>query len=234
MPRANGRPLDQLREVRIVTGVQKDPWGSVQIAFEDTVVLIAATVAEQVPPWLKGKGRGWITAEYSMLPGSTPGRQGRVQKGRSEEIQRLVGRSLRAMVDLTALGERLITVDCDVIQADAGTRCAAITGGCVAVELAIARLLKEGLLTASPVRRRVCAVSCTVTDGVPMLDPDYSEDHRADVDANFVFCDDGRLVEIQGTAEGEPFDTRTLESLLSLARQGADRLFQIQKNTIGR
>jgi ribonuclease PH len=234
MPRANGRPLDQLREVRIITGVQKDPWGSVQIAFEDTVVLVAATVAEQVPPWLKGKGRGWITAEYSMLPGSTPGRQGRVQKGRSEEIQRLVGRSLRAMVDLTALGERLITVDCDVIQADAGTRCAAITGGCVAVELAIARLLKEGLLTASPVRRRVCAVSCTVTDGVPMLDPDYSEDHRADVDANFVFCDDGRLVEIQGTAEGEPFDTPTLEALLRLARQGADTLFQIQKNTIGR
>ncbi len=233
MPRANDRPVDQLRSVRILTGVQKDPWGSVQIAFEDTVVLVAATVAEQVPPWLKGKGRGWITAEYSMLPGSTPGRQGRVQKGRSEEIQRLVGRSLRAMVDLAALGERLITVDCDVLQADAGTRCASITGGCVAVELAVRRLLREGLLPASPIRRRVCAVSCALVDGVPVLDPDYSEDHRADVDANFVFCEDGRLVEVQGTAEGEPFDTASLEALLRLARKGADALFDIQRATVG-
>ena len=234
MPRANGRPLDRLRNVSMTTGVQKDPWGSVQITFDDTIVLIAATVADQVPSWLKGKGRGWITAEYSMLPGSTPGRQGRVQKGRSEEIQRLVGRSLRAMVDLTALGERLITVDCDVIQADAGTRCAAITGGCVAVELAIQRLIREGQLAASPITRRVCAVSCAVVAGVPMLDPDYSEDHRADVDANFVFCDDGRLVEIQGTAEGEPFDTPTLNALLGLAAQGATALFEIQRQTLGR
>jgi ribonuclease PH len=231
--RAGGRQADRLRDVRILTGIQKDPWGSVQVSFGDTVVLIAATVAEQVPPWLKGQGRGWITAEYSMLPGSTPGRQGRVQKGRSEEIQRLVGRSLRAMVDLAALGERLITVDCDVIQADAGTRCAAITGGCVAVELAVRRLVRQGLLAASPVRRRVCAASCVVTDGVALLDPDYTEDHRADVDANFVFCDDGRLVEVQGTAEGEPFDTAALDTLLRLAKSGATSLFEAQRQVLG-
>ncbi len=231
--RTGGRQADKLREVGILTGVQKDPWGSVQISFGDTVVLVAATVAEQVPGWLKGQGRGWITAEYAMLPGSTPGRQGRVQKGRSEEIQRLVGRSLRAMVDLVALGERVITIDCDVIQADAGTRCAAITGGCIAVELAVRRLVSQGQLAASPVRRRVCAVSCVVREGQVLLDPDYSEDHSADVDANFVFCDDGRLVEIQGTAEGEPFDTAALDSMLRLAKAGADSLFDIQRSALG-
>ena len=229
MARASGRAFDQLREVRIATGIQKDPWGSVQVSFGDTIVLIAVTVAEQVPPWLKGKGRGWITAEYAMLPGSTPGRQGRVQKGRSEEIQRLVGRSLRAMADLGALGERLITVDCDVIQADAGTRCASITGGCVAVELAVRRLVREGVLPASPLRRRVCAVSCALVDGGPVLDPDYPEDHRADVDANFVFCDDGRIVEVQGTAEGEPFAPASLDALLRLAQAGAATLFTAQQ-----
>lgn len=232
MARTNGRAPDRLRDVRIVTGVQKDPWGSVQISFDNTVVLIAATVAEQVPPWLKGQGRGWITAEYAMLPGSTPGRQGRVQKGRSEEIQRLVGRSLRAMVDLAALGERLITVDCDVIQADAGTRCASITGGCIAVELAVRRLVREGRLPASPIRRRVCAVSCVLADGTALLDPDYGEDHKADVDANFVFCDDLRLVEIQGTAEGEPFDTAGLDAMLGLAKAGAASLFATQRTIL--
>lgn len=226
--RASGRRADQLREVRLVTGVQKDPHGSVQVSFGDTVVLVAATVAEQVPPWLRGQGRGWVTAEYAMLPGSTPGRQARVQKGRSEEIQRLVGRSLRAAVDLPALGERLITVDCDVLQADAGTRCAAITGGCVALDIALRRLVREGVLAASPLRRHVCAVSVAVVDGGPVLDPDYSEDHRADVDLNVVFADDGRLVEVQGTAEGEPFDEDTLRESLRLARMGAVRLFEAQ------
>lgn len=230
--RASGRRADQLREVRLVTGVQKDPHGSVQVSFGDTVVLVAATVAEQVPPWLRGQGRGWVTAEYAMLPGSTPGRQARVQKGRSEEIQRLVGRSLRAAVDLPALGERLVTVDCDVLQADAGTRCAAITGGWVALELVVRRLVREGVLAASPLRRQVCAVSVAVVDGAPVLDPDYSEDHRADVDLNVVFTDDGRLVEVQGTAEGEPFDEVTLRESLRLARMGAVRLFEAQHGAL--
>lgn len=224
-----GRDRDQLREVRIQTGVQKDPYGSVQISFGDTVVLCAATVSPKVPDWLAGRGKGWVTAEYSMLPGSTPGRVARVQKGRSEEIQRLVGRSLRAAVDLVALGERAVTVDCDVIQADAGTRCASITGGWIALELAFRRLVREGALPASPMRRQVCAVSCALVDGAPVLDPDYDEDHRADVDANFVLADGGRLVEVQGTAEGEPFDRATLDRMLDLAQAAARRLFDAQR-----
>lgn len=226
--RKDGRRTSQLRPVTFETKVQKDPQGSVMVRFGDTVVLCAATVSTKVPDWLAGKGRGWITAEYSMLPGSGAGRVPRVQKGRSEEIQRLIGRSLRASCDLEALGERLITVDCDVIQADGGTRCASITGGWVALELAMRRLTADGLIPKSALIRRVCAVSCAVTNGVALLDPNYEEDSSADVDMNFVFADDGRLVEIQGTAEGQPFAHSTLNALLDLAWAGAKELFDLQ------
>jgi ribonuclease PH len=232
MVRTDGRAADELRPVRISTGVQRDPWGSVQIGTGHTVVICAANVSTKVPDWMAGKGKGWVTAEYSMMPGASPGRVPRVQKGRSEEIQRLVGRSLRAATDLPALGERLVTVDCDVLQADAGTRCASITGGYVALALAAERLRREGGTTAPVLRRRVCAVSCAVVDGVVVLDPDYSEDHRAEVDANFVFCDDGRLIEVQGTAEGEPFATSVLHEMLRLAWSGAERLFAAQAEAL--
>ncbi len=234
MTRADGRNNDALRKITILTGVQKDPAGSVQISFGNTVVLCAATLAEEVPPWLKrkGDGSGWITAEYSMLPGSTPGRVARKKRGRSEEIQRLIGRSLRAAFDLTALGPRTVTVDCDVIQADGGTRTAAITGGFVAVELAVRTLVASGKLPVSPVKRPVCAVSCVVIDGQVLLDPDYSEDSAADVDMNFVMSGENEFIEMQGTAEGEPFDKSLLDGMIELARLGARRLFEAQQGIL--
>jgi ribonuclease PH len=232
--RADGRRPEELRPVGIATGVQRDPHGSVQIACGHTVVLCAASVSDKVPDWLAGKARGWVTAEYSMLPGSSGTRVPRVQKGRAEEIQRLVGRALRMSIDLDALGERLVTVDCDVIQADAGTRCASITGGMVALELACRRLVAEGRLAASPIRRRVCAVSVAVAGGEPLLDPDYSEDRHADVDTNLVFTDDGRLVEVQGTAEGEPFGVEVLDRIVRLGLDGARRLFEAQAAALAR
>jgi ribonuclease PH len=234
MPREDGRKPDQMRPVTIRTGVQKNPEGSVQIAFGETVVLCAASVAEQVPDWIKREGRthGWITAEYGMLPGSTPGRASRRPRGRSEEIQRLIGRSLRAGVDLQALSGHTITVDCDVLQADAGTRTAAITGGWVAVELAIRKLTASGKLP-QPLRRRpVCAVSCVVANGEILLDPDYPEDRDADVDMNFVLVEGGDFIEVQGTAEGRPFGTEILTEMLSLAQRGAEKLFEIQKEVL--
>jgi ribonuclease PH len=234
MTRTDGRSNDALRKISIVTGVQKDPAGSVQISFGDTLVLCAATLAEEVPGWLKrkGDGSGWITAEYSMLPGSTPGRVPRKKRGRSEEIQRLIGRSLRAAFDLKALGARTITVDCDVIQADGGTRTAAITGGFVAAELAARKLVANSKLSASPVRLPVCAVSCAVVGGQVLLDPDYSEDSAADVDMNFVLSGKNEFIELQGTAEGKPFDKSLLDKMIELAGLGAQRLFEAQSNIL--
>jgi ribonuclease PH len=234
MPREDGRKPDQMRPVTIKTGIQKNPEGSVQIAFGDTVVLCAASVAEQVPDWIKrgGKTHGWITAEYGMLPGSTPGRVSRRPRGRSEEIQRLIGRSLRAGADLETLSGFTITVDCDVLQADAGTRTAAITGGWVAVELAIRKLIASGKISQSMRRRPVCAISCVVSGGQILLDPDYPEDRDADVDMNFVLVEGGDFIEVQGTAEGEPFGQKALSAMLSLAQRGAVQLFEIQKEIL--
>jgi ribonuclease PH len=234
MTRNDGRKADEMRPISIITHVQKDPAGSVQISFGNTVVLVAATIAEDIPPWLRQaeKEQGWITAEYAMLPGSTPGRAARRHKGRSEEIQRLVGRSLRAAADLEALGRRTITVDCDVIQADGGTRTAAITGGYIALELAMQKLIKEGKLERSAIIRPICAVSCVVVDDTVVLDPDYSEDHRADVDMNFVITENNEFIEVQGTAEGKPFSQDTLDQLIRLAHLGADQLFKIQQGNL--
>jgi ribonuclease PH len=224
MARPDGRLVDQLRPVRLRVGVQKDPAGSVEIALGDTVVLCAASVAEGVPPWRRGQGEGWVTAEYALLPGSVPERAGRGVSSRGREIQRLIGRGLRAAVDLAALGERTITVDCDVLQADGGTRVASLTGGYVALALALGRLREQGALVRWPVRQPVVAVSCAIVDGVAVLDPCYDEDHRADVDANFVLDGAGRLVEVQCTAERVPFDDAQLAELVRLARRGAEQL----------
>jgi ribonuclease PH len=218
--------------VRIVTGIQRDPHGSAQVSFGNTIVLCAATVSNRVPDWLAGKGRGWVTAEYAMLPGSASGRVPRIQKGRSEEIQRLVGRSLRAAVNLESMPDLLVTVDCDVLQADGGTRCASITGGWVALALAFDRLVAEGRLAASPIRYPMCAVSCAIVDGLAVLDPDYSEDHRAEVDANFVLVDGARLAEVQVTGEGAVFGDAGLGKMLALAHSATASLFAAQRSAI--
>jgi len=235
MKRVDGRQADELRPVRIVTGVQKDPAGSVQIAFGQTVVLVAASVSEQLPDWLRRQNhsQGWITAEYAMMPGATPERGSRRAGGRAKEIQRLIGRSLRAAADLTTLGERTITVDCDVLQADGGTRTAAITGGYVALELAVRKLIATGTLETAPLLRPVCGVSCGLVDGEVVLDPDYAEDSRAGVDMNFVLTDGGAFVELQGTAEGTPFEQSVLERMIAMARGGAERLFAAQREVLG-
>lgn len=203
----------------------------------NTWVLCTASVSDKVPPFLKGTGKGWVTAEYSMLPGSTKERKERdikkmKQDARSTEIQRLVGRSLRAAIDMDCLGERQITIDCDVLQADGGTRCASITGGMVALEDAISSLLKDGQLDRNPIRRRIAAVSVGVCGGKPTLDLDYAHDSTADVDFNVVMTDDGRFVELQGTAEHEPFGDTALDSLLALARSGLKKIFALQKKAL--
>ena len=232
MNRPDKRQIDELRSVEIATGIQKDPAGSVQISQGQTTVLVAANVSSKVPPWLAGQGRGWITAEYAMLPGAVPGRGRRSGGGRAREIQRLIGRSLRAAYDLDALGEHLITVDCDVIQADGGTRVASICAGWVAVALAIKKLQAEGKLDKDPIRQPVVAVSCVKVDGRVVLDPNYDEDHRADVDANFVLTHAGQYVEIQSTAEGAPFADADLTEMLKLAKKGADELAALQRKVI--
>jgi ribonuclease PH len=212
-----------------------DPMGfalsSVLVHAGRTRVLCAVTLQEEVPRWLKGSGRGWLTAEYRLLPGSTPTRQPReVMKlsGRTQEIQRLIGRSLRAALDLEALGERSLLVDCDVLQADAGTRTASITGGWVALAAALGRLREQGELAAAPLRSQVAAISVGVVEGRPLLDLDYSEDHRAEVDLNVVADARGCLLEIQGTAEGAPFSRARLDALLDLAEGGIGQLMRIQ------
>ena len=222
----------ELRKIEIVRDFTKYAAGSVLIKWGDTWVLCTASVEEKVPPFLKDTGKGWVTAEYSMLPSATGGgRKDRDIKklkldARSTEIQRLVGRALRASVDLAALGERQITIDCDVLQADGGTRCASITGGMLALEDAIAKLIAEGKLEKTPIVHRVAAVSVGVCEGRPTLDLDYAHDSTAEVDLNVVMTDDGRFVEIQGTAEHNPFTAEHLSEMLSLAKKGIASIFR--------
>jgi len=226
--RADGRAPTELRPVTLTLGVLKWAEGSCRIRVGDTEVLCSATIADRVPPHLRGKGTGWVTAEYAMLPRATAERsdresvKGRIG-GRTHEIQRLIGRSLRGVVDLGRLGERTITVDCDVLQADGGTRTASITGGYVALGAALITYGMERLLVS-----KIAAVSVGIVDGVPLLDLDYPEDSRAEVDFNVVGTDAGTYVELQGTAEGKPFDRAAVDGLLDLAGQGLERLFEVQ------
>jgi ribonuclease PH len=223
--RPSGRAPDQLRALTIERGFTMHAEGSVLVSFGNTRVLCTASVEETVPGFLKGKGQGWVTAEYGMLPRSTHTRTAREaakgkQSGRTQEIQRLIGRSLRAVTDLAALGERQITLDCDVLQADGGTRCASITGACVALHEACDKLVAEGKLAATPMRDFVAAVSVGIFRGLPVLDLDYDEDSGCDTDMNVVMTGRGGMVEVQGTAEGEPFSRAQLDRLLDLATAG--------------
>ncbi len=235
MERDFGRSEAELRPVRITTDYLRYPDGSCLIEMGNTKVLCAATLSQRVPQWLSGSGRGWITAEYSLLPASTQERTRRDSSGgRTQEIQRLIGRSLRQAVDLSLLGERTITIDCDVIQADGGTRTASITGGYVALVLALKRLADLKLIPDSGVlKEQIAAVSCGIVNGVPMLDLDYDEDSKANVDINFVMTGAGKYIEIQGTAENGAFDDSELEVLKSLARKGIENLIKIQKEALG-
>jgi ribonuclease PH len=231
--RTDRRAFDELRPVRLTPDFFSYAEGSMLIEMGKTRVACAVTVEERVPPWLVGRGQGWVTAEYAMLPAATHQRTPREStrgglSGRTQEIQRLIGRSLRPVVDLKKLGERTLTVDCDVLQADGGTRTAAITGACAALSLAIDRLIVRGRLKASPLRTRVAAVSVGVVEGVPLLDLAYNEDSRAEVDFNVVMTESGEFVEIQGTAEGKPFSLDQLFDLLGLAEKGIMELFALQ------
>lgn len=235
--RPDGRAADQMRPVRFEVGYTKYAEGSVLISVGDTRVLCTATVEERVPPFLKDQGQGWITAEYGMLPRSTGTRMRREasagkQGGRTVEIQRLIGRSLRAAVDLTRLGERTITVDCDVIQADGGTRTAAITGGFVALALALRQLVETGVLEENPILHHVAAISAGVVAGQPVLDLAYEEDSVAETDMNLVMTEHGGFVEIQGTAEGAPFSRMELDALLELGAQGIETLITLQRQAL--
>jgi ribonuclease PH len=235
--RTDGRAPDQARQLKITPGYLITAEGSALIEVGHTRVLCAATVEDTTPPFLRNTGKGWVTAEYSMLPRATSTRTAReVSKGkpsgRTHEIQRLIGRSLRSVVDLAALGERAIIVDCDVLQADGGTRCASITGGLVALRLAFMRLMSDGALGELPLTGTVAAVSCGMVDGVPLLDLDYSEDSTAEVDANVVMTGDGGLVELQTTAERTPLTRAHLDELLALAESGIGSLREVQERTI--
>ena len=238
MSRPSGRRADELRAVRIQRGFTKHAEGSVLIEFGDTRVLCTASVEERVPPFLKDSGRGWVTAEYGMLPRSTNTRTDREaargkQSGRTQEIQRLVGRSLRAVVDLAALGARTVHLDCDVLQADGGTRTAAITGSFVALHDAFSFLKNKKLLSAWPIRDHVAAVSVGMFGGAPVLDLDYPEDSKCGCDMNVVMTGAGNFVEVQGTAEGEPFARAELDALLGLASRGIQQLVSLQKKALG-
>jgi ribonuclease PH len=235
--RSYGRAPDQLRPTEIEPGFVRTATGSALISMGETRVICTASVQDGVPRWLSGSGRGWVTAEYGMLPASTGERKQRdVSKGRPDgrtvEIQRLIGRSLRVVVDFRALGERAIYVDCDVLQADGGTRCASITGGMVALRLACDSLVASGALERSPLTGSVAAVSCGIVDGVPLLDLDYSEDSTAEVDANVVMTSEGGLVEVQATAERTPLSRAHLDELLGLAASGIDALRAIQDEAV--
>jgi len=237
IPRPSGRAADALRKVTLTRHYTKHAEGSVLVEFGDTKVICTASVDASVPRHLKGKGQGWVTAEYGMLPRSTGSRMDREaasgrQSGRTQEIQRLIGRSLRAAVDLTRLGENTIKIDCDVIQADGGTRTASITGACVALVDAIRYLQTKGSITGDPLRHMVASVSVGICKGVPVLDLDYDEDSKAETDANFVLTGAGGLVEIQGTAEGAPFSEDELLALLKLARKGIGELVTLQKEAL--
>jgi ribonuclease PH len=238
MNRPSGRAVDQMRDIEIIPDINKYAEGSCLIKCGDTHLMCLASVEEKVPGWMRGSGAGWVTAEYGMLPRSTGSRMDREasrgkQSGRTQEIQRLIGRALRAVVDMEGLGERQIRVDCDVIQADGGTRTAAITGGFVAMYMAMQHLVKIGALKEVPVSDMVSAISCGVYDGAPVLDLDYDEDSDADTDANFVITGNGGICEIQGTAEKAPFTEDELIQLLALAKKGCDELTAKQKAVLG-
>ncbi|MEO1647944.1 MAG: ribonuclease PH [Pseudomonadota bacterium] len=231
--RPSHRAPDEMRAITIETGFTKHAEGSCLISFGDTRVLCTASVEERLPPWLRGKGEGWVTGEYSMLPRATHTRGSREaakgkQSGRTQEIQRLIGRSLRAVVDLKKLGERQITLDCDVIQADGGTRTASISGAWVALRLAINSLMQSGDIKEDPITGQVAAISCGIFEGTPVLDLDYIEDSSADADANFVLIDGGQIAEVQATAEGATYDEEGLLRLLRLANIGCNHIFAAQ------
>jgi len=235
--RSDGRAVDELRSVKITPDFLDMAHGSALVEFGMTRVLCTAMIEKKVPRWKQHEGTGWVTAEYSMLPGSTPTRTSREVSrgrpgGRTMEIQRLVGRSMRAVVDLQALGPRTLWVDCDVLQADGGTRTASITGGFVALCLAMQRMVDEGTLTALPLLGRISGISAGVVNGVPVLDLPYVEDSKAEVDMNFVITGEGLLVEVQGTAEGQPFSRDTLSELTELALSGCNSLDQIQRQAL--
>ena len=236
--RSAGRSADALRSVSLQRGYTKHAEGSVLVSFGDTKVLCTASVEEKVPPFKRGSGQGWLTAEYGMLPRATHTRSDREaakgkQSGRTQEIQRLIGRSLRSVFDLGALGERTISLDCDVLQADGGTRTAAITGAFVAAHDAIAVLMAQGKLTQSPIRDFVAAISVGVVQGVPLLDLEYTEDSACDTDMNVVMTGSGGFVEVQGTAEGAPFSRAEMNALLALADKGIRELIAMQKQALG-
>ncbi len=237
MERPSGRQPDQLRDVRITRHFTCHAEGSVLVEFGNTKVICTASVSEGVPRFMRGEGRGWVTAEYGMLPRSTGSRMGREaargkQGGRTVEIQRLIGRSLRAALDLKALGENTITIDCDVIQADGGTRTASITGACVALADAISYLRDKGLLKGEPLERMIASVSVGIYEGVPVLDLDYPEDSNAETDMNVVIADDGGMIEVQGTAEGKPFTEAEFAAMLVLAKKGINELNALQKSAL--
>lgn len=235
--RPSGRALDEMRAISIETEYTKHAEGSCLISFGDTKVICTASIEERIPPWLRGKGEGWVTGEYSMLPRATNTRNSREaargkQSGRTQEIQRLIGRSLRAVVDMKKLGERQITVDCDVIQADGGTRTASISGAWVALRLAVNGLLNEKLISEDPIEQKIAAISCGIYNGNPVLDLDYDEDSNAGADANFVLTGDGNIAEAQATAEGETFDDEGLMRLMRLAKIGCSQIFEAQDKAV--
>jgi ribonuclease PH len=236
--RPSDRRPDQMRAVTLETGVNRYAEGSCLVSFGHTKVLVTASVEESLPPWLRGKGQGWVTAEYGMLPRATHTRGRREaaagkQSGRTQEIQRLIGRSLRAVVDLKALGERQILIDCDVVQADGGTRTASITGAWVVMALAVKALKEKGVLTADPILDQVAAVSCGVFRDLPVLDLDYDEDSSAEADSNFVLTGQGGIVEIQATGEKRGFSRAEFDRLFELAGIGCEELFGLQKAAVG-
>lgn len=237
--RPSGRAADQMRDLRFTPDFTRHAEGSVLAEFGDTRVLCTASVEGRVPPWLRGKGGGWVTAEYGMLPRSTGSRMGREaargkQSGRTQEIQRLIGRSLRAVVDLAKLGERTITLDCDVIQADGGTRTASITGAYVALHDAVSSLMQQGLVKENPLKDSVAAISVGIYQGTPVLDLDYPEDSDCDTDMNVVMLGSGHFVEVQGTAEGHPFSREEMDTLLELAKHGIEQLGKMQRTALAK
>ncbi len=238
MQRPSGRKADQLRDIKLTRNYTKHAEGSILVEFGDTKVICTASVEASVPRFLRGEGRGWITAEYGMLPRSTGTRMGREaargkQGGRTVEIQRLIGRSLRAAIDLSALGENTITLDCDVIQADGGTRTASITGACVALAEAIQVIReRDKKITVDPIKRMIASVSVGLYKGEPVLDLDYAEDSTADTDMNVVLGSDGGIIEIQGTAEGEPFSQEQFDKMLALAKKGIGELYLLQAQAL--
>ncbi len=237
--RPSSRAANELRQVEFQTSFTMHAEGSVLVSFGNTRVLCNASVSTRVPPWMKGSGRGWVTAEYGMLPRSTTNRMGREavrgkQGGRTMEISRLIGRSLRAAIDLEKLGEITITLDCDVIQADGGTRTASISGAFVALSIAINQLLADKVLTENPITHQIASVSVGVYQGEPVLDLDYAEDSNADTDMNVVMNENGEFIEVQGTAEAQPFTQNEMQAMLALAEKGISEIIAIQKNTLAK